>query len=104
MLEFAQFSALGVSVVSFCLSLTAVLIHYAKRGENVQTAHLEAAIQALQLAQVDVIDHIETWTKRDRTRRLRAEKIVADDDQVVMQEPQGKDGLRARARAMGVVR
>jgi hypothetical protein len=105
MTELLAFLAMGVSVVSFLTSLTGILIHYAKRHENPITAPLEQAIHALQLGQADIIDRVDHWTRRDRTRRLRADKV--DDDVVPLVTPSPADmkqQLRAQARQMGIVR
>lgn len=103
MLEFAQFGALAVALVSFLLSLTSLLVHYAKRAENPITAPLEQQIQALQLGQVDLVDRIEHWTRRDRTRRLRAAE--AEPESVEPTSPaEVKRQLRLQARQIGIGR
>jgi hypothetical protein len=99
MADFASIGSLAVALVSFCLSLTSLLIHYAKRHENPVTAHLEQAIQALQLGQADIIDRVDHWTRRDRTRRLRADQAEEAPPMV-----EGKDALRQKARNLGVLR
>ena len=101
MAEFAQFGALCVALVSFCLSLAAILIQYAKRAQNPLTAPLETEIQSLRLAQADVIDRVDQFMRRDRTRRLRAEK-AEEPDQVEPVDPKAQ--LRALARQRGMIR
>lgn len=105
MADFAQFGALCVALVSFCLSLTALMIHYAKRAENPLTAPLQAQIDSLRLGQTDIIDRVDQWTKRDRTRRLRAQPETDDSAPPAAMTPdQVKQELRMRARQMGIVR
>jgi hypothetical protein len=57
----------------------------------------------LQLGQADIIDRVDHWTRRDRTRRLRAAQ--ADDDTPAEPVPTTpadiKAALRAKVRAMG---
>jgi ABC-type transport system involved in cytochrome bd biosynthesis fused ATPase/permease subunit len=101
MLEFANYGALGVSLVSFCLSLASILIHYAKRGENPLTAHLEMQIDALRLGQTDLIDRVDQWTKRDRTRRAREQVETTPEP---ASPEQAKAFLRQRAREVGALR
>jgi hypothetical protein len=97
MLEFAQFGALSVALVSFCLSLTALLIHYAKRHDNPITAPLQQQIDALQLGQTDIIDRVNSWTRRDSTRRARA---AESNEEAPIDPNQAKNELRRRAMAL----
>jgi hypothetical protein len=106
MTQLALVFAVGFSLVSFLTSITVLAIQYARRHENPITAPLEQAIHALQLGQADIIDRVDHWTRRDRTRRMRAEKL---DDQVedIPQPiaPQDlKAQLRQRAQQLGVIK
>jgi hypothetical protein len=100
MLEFNAFGSLSVALVSFLLSLTALVIHYAKRHDNPVTAPLQQQIDALRLGQTDLIDRVDQWTKRDRTRRLR-ERDAEPDPAVI---PNDKAQLRMIAKQRGLIR
>lgn len=106
MLEFVQFTALGISIVSFCLSITAVLIQYAKRHEHPVIAPIEAEISTLRLGMIEVIDKLEVFTRRDRTRRARADAQAPDDTlpEPSLLNPPTKATLREIARAKGMLR
>ena len=88
--------AVGLSVVASFLSVVSLLVHWAKRSENPVTGPLEAQIQALQLAQADIVDRVDHWTRRDRTRRLREEKA---EDAAPTPQPFDKAAMRARLRS-----
>lgn len=101
--QFAQFAALGVSVVSFCLSLTAVLIQYAKRHEHPVVAPLEAEITTLKLGFIDLVDKLDHFTRRERTRRVREAQSEPEIPQPTTQL-EGKAALRELARQRGQLR
>lgn len=101
---FALVAAFGMALVSFLTSVVALLVQYAKRDENPLIAPLQAEIDSLRLGQTDLIDRVDQWTKRDRTRRLRAEKIddLVEPPMPVTDDPKG--ALRLRARQLGIAR
>jgi len=100
-------SAVALSLLALATSTISVLIHYARRNENPVTAPLEQAIQALQLGQADLVDRIDHWTRRDRTRRLREAK-EPNEAELPLPMPQSpmelKRELRMRAKQLGVIR
>jgi hypothetical protein len=70
MLEILAPTVLAASFIAICLSAVSLLIHW--RDHRAPTpASLTAEVQALRIAQADVVDRLEHWTRRDRVRRLR---------------------------------
>lgn len=57
--------ALGSSAVSLAL-------HWAKRDEHPDVAQVRAEITHIRTEISDLLDRFEHWTRRDRTRKLRA--------------------------------
>ena len=102
--QFALVAAFGMALVSFLTSVVAVLIQYAKRDENPLVAPLQAEIDSLRLGQTDLLDRVDQWVKRDRTRRLRADKLDEVEPPLLAQDLDPKQALRARARQLGVAR
>jgi hypothetical protein len=104
--DFALVFAVGFALVSFLTSALTLAIQYARRHENPITAPLEQAIHALQLGQADIIDRVDHWTRRDRTRRLRAEKIDDQEEVVPLPVSQAdvKAQLRQRAQTLGIIK
>lgn len=99
-------ASFALSLVAVASSTISVLIHYARRAENPVLAPVEAAIQSLQLSQADLVDRVDHWTRRDRTRRLREGK-ADDEPQIaapVLSPMEVKRELRMRAKQMGVIR
>lgn len=83
-----SFSALALGCAAISLAL-----HYARRNEH-------PAITQLKADQLDLLDKVEHWIKRDRVRRLRASQ------ETPVEEPteapaQGKNALRLAARSRG---
>jgi len=74
MLDFIVVASAALALVSFFTSCVAIFIQYAKRDDNPVIAPLQTQIDALRLGQTDLIDRVDQWTKRDRTRRLRAQE------------------------------
>jgi hypothetical protein len=92
MLDFVVVAAAALALVSFFTSCVAIFIQYAKRDDNPVIAPLQTQIDALRLAHTDLIDRVDQWTKRDRTRRLRAAEVEP-------QEPETLDKNQLRALA-----
>jgi len=85
-----------MALLAVFLSVCSMLIHYVRRAENPILAPIEASLQSLQLAQADLVDRVDHWTRRDRTRRMReGANEVADLTPV---DP--KQALRVRAKQM----
>lgn len=108
MLETIAYVSIGFASVSAFLSVTSLLIHYAKRAENPQLTPVYAAIDSLRLAQADLVDKVEHWQKRDRARRVR-EQVDPDVVQQPLPQlvPPGGDlkhQVRDVARAKGIIR
>lgn len=74
MLEFLAPTVLAMSFIAICLSAVSLSIHWSKRGTPT-TESLSSQVEGLRLAQIDVVDRLEHWTRRDRVRRLRDRKI-----------------------------
>jgi hypothetical protein len=102
MLDFVTIAAASLALVSFCTSLATVAILYAKRDDNPVTAPLQMQIDALRLGQTDIIDRVDQWTKRDRTRRLRQQE--SDEAAPPQIDPNDKAALRAIAKQRGMIR
>jgi hypothetical protein len=101
---FALVAAFGMGLVSFLTSVVALLVQYAKRDENPLIAPLQAEIDALRLGQTDLIDRVDQWTKRDRTRRLRQDKLDEPQEMPSVPDSDPKQALRLRARQLGIAR
>jgi hypothetical protein len=107
MLEFATIAAFALASVSFLTSVVSVAIHYAKRHENPVLGPIEAELAAVKLQQVDVIDRLEHFMKRDRTRRVREAATPDAPEQLEVIPAPGitstpdKATLRAVARQKG---
>ncbi|MCX6497171.1 MAG: hypothetical protein NTU93_00040, partial [Arthrobacter sp.] len=85
-------------LTAICLSAVSLGVHYLQRDKSPEVSALEARLDSMQLAQIDMMDRIEHWTRRDRVRRLRE----GADNGVVQQEAPAqvtsKSDLRARLR------
>jgi hypothetical protein len=105
--EIVVICAAGASFVSLCLSVTSLLIHYAKRAENPLLTPVYSAIDSLRLSQADLVDKVEHWQKRDRARRLREEVVEPAQmapDQTLPSPADLKSAVRAAARTRGFVK
>jgi hypothetical protein len=69
--SYAALIGASVAVVAIILSATSLVLHWLEREKSPQVQELHSRCDALQLAQVDMLDRIEHWTRRDRVRRLR---------------------------------
>jgi hypothetical protein len=106
MSEYLAVGGFGLSLVAVCLSAVSLLIHWVRRDEQPEVQALHTRCDQLQLAQTDMLDRIEHWTRRDRVRRLRegAESPAADVPVADPAPGAGKDALRIRAKQLGVIR
>jgi hypothetical protein len=94
----------AVSVVAVILGAVSLGLHWLNRDKHPQVQELHARCDALQLAQTDMLDRIEHWTRRDRVRRLReapsdtAESSQSNGPVLVAQAPQSSAELKAQLR------
>ena len=103
--DFASFGAFAISLVAFFTSITAVMIQYGKRHEHPVVAPLEAEITTLRMGMIEVVDKLEHFTRRERTRRAREAAAPEDVHDLVVPPPiNPKEQLRAVARAKGILR
>lgn len=70
---YAAIIGAAVAVVAVILSAVSLGLHWLNRDKHPQVQELHSRCDALQLAQADMLDRIEHWTRRDRVRRLREE-------------------------------
>ena len=91
----------GVSVVALCLSAVSLLVHWVRRDEQPEVQAINTRCDQLQLAQADMLDRIEHWTRRDRVRRLRDGAEQPVDAAPPLASPPTKSDLRAVAKAKG---
>jgi len=107
LLESIAYVSIGFASVSAFLSVTSLLLHYAKRAENPQLTPVYAAIEALRLSLADVVDRVEHWQKRDRARRVR-EQIEPEQQPpigpVALPVAELKAQVRNAARSQGIIR
>lgn len=89
----------GVAVIAVCLSAVSLLLHYVQRDKHPEVQQLHTRCDQLQLAQADMLDRIEHWTRRDRVRRLR-EGATADESRAEV-VPTTKNELRLLAKQKG---
>ena len=102
---YAAVGGFALALTAICLSAVSLGVHYLTRDKSPEVSALEARLDSMQLAQIDMMDRIEHWTRRDRVRRLRE---GATDGPVLQETPTqitSKADLRARirsGRAVGV--
>lgn len=70
MLEILAPTVLAASFIAIILSAISLAIHW-RDHRAPSPASLTAEVQALRIAQADVVDRLEHWTRRDRVRKLR---------------------------------
>lgn len=93
----ALLSALVMSVAALIFSIVSLALLYARKDEHPAVAQLRAE-------QLDLLDKVEHWMKRDAVRRARAGKEAADAAVVTESVPaRGTPEYKAflRRRAMG---
>lgn len=98
--EIAAVAGAGIALVAFCLSAVSLGLHWLERDKHPDVQALHTRCDQLQLAQTDMLDRIEHWTRRDRVRRIR-------DAQAQEPEPAPADAkaqLRAIAKSKGIIR
>lgn len=104
MLETIAYTSIAFSLIALGLSTISLLVHYAKRAEHPLITPLQMDIAAIRATVIDLVDRVEHFVRRDRTRRQR------EQDQPMSLEPGGispadaKNQLRAVARQRGLVR
>jgi hypothetical protein len=89
----------GVAVIAVCLSAVSLLLHYVQRDRQPEVQQLHTRCDQLQLAQADMLDRIEHWTRRDRVRRLRDGAEAPDEAAAPL--PTNKNQLRLLAKQKG---
>lgn len=97
----------GAAFVSLVLSIVSLLVHYSKRGEHPLLVPLEAEINALKAGQLDLVDRVEHWMKRDRARRVREavdESPPVPTPMPELSEHERKRQIREVARQRGLVK
>lgn len=104
----AVFGAVG-ALIAICLSAVSLVLHWVERQKSPQVQELHLRCDSLQLAQTEMLDRIEHWTRRDRVRRLREsepstpsekpEQLAAPSNQLQL-----KQQLRAVARERGILK
>lgn len=67
-----QLSMALLAVFAVCISVVSLALHWARRGEHPDVTRLDTAMQELRTQQIDLLDKVEHWVRRDRVRRLRA--------------------------------
>lgn len=102
------YTSISLTFVSLCFSVTAILVTWQKRNEHPAVAPLRTEIDGLRLGLSDVIDRVEHWQRRDRTRKARADAAGEQEPQPelaqLLSQHDVKAQLRAVARQKGVVR
>lgn len=105
--SYAALIGAAVSVVAIILSAVSLVLHWLERDKSPQVQELHSRCDSLQLAQAEMLDRIEHWTRRDRVRRLREEPNSQNEQPVqLVEQPnqqQLKQQLRQRAKASGVI-
>jgi len=85
-----------------------LVLHWVERQKSPQVQELHLRCDSLQLAQTEMLDRIEHWTRRDRVRRLREEPNTQNEPQSLPAEPlnqmQLKQQLRSVAREKGILK
>lgn len=105
--ELVVICSAGAAFVSLCLSMVALLIHYAKRGEHPEVAPLINEIQSLRLAQAEIVDRVEHFVKRSNARRVRDQvdelpPVPSGIPEIPAAFPKGD--LRNVARQRGIIK
>jgi len=99
--QYAAVLGMALAVVAVCLSAVSLGLHWLNRDKHPEVQALHTRCDQLQLAQTDMLDRIEHWTRRDRVRRLRE----GEAETAAAQTPTNdKSQLRAIAKAKGVLR
>jgi hypothetical protein len=75
-------------------------LHWLNRDKHPEVQALHTRCDQLQLAQADMLDRIEHWTRRDRVRRLRE----SESNDAAVPQLEGKAALREAAKAKGILR
>lgn len=70
MLEILAPTVLAAAFVAISLSAVSLALHWRNRGTPTTIA-LAGQVEQLRLGQIEVVDRLEHWTRRDRVRRLR---------------------------------
>ena len=102
---YAALGGFGLSVVALAVSAFSVMVHWLRRHSDPVLGPIEAEIQSLKTAQADLVDRVEHWQRRDRTRRIRKEQ--QDEQDLPQPEPSPaelKRHLRLQAKQLGVLR
>lgn len=97
---YAAVAGAALALVAVFLSAVSLGLHWLNRDKHPEVQALHTRCDQLQLAQADMLDRIEHWTRRDRVRRLRE----ADANDVAAPQLTGKAALREAAKAKGVLR
>jgi hypothetical protein len=104
---YAALIGAAVSAVALLLSAVSLGIHWLERKSTPQVDHLNARIDSLQTSQLDILDKVEHWQRRDRVRRVRdaqESSHTQNEQQEPLQLPPAasqKDQLRLIARQKG---
>jgi len=88
------FLAFGISIVS-------LILHWKRPEQSPETARVDADLQAVRTAHLELLDKVEHWMKRDRVRKARegrekASEAVSDDIPADASPKDIKAALRAR--------
>ena len=104
---YAALIGAAVSAVAIILSGVSLTLHWLERNSSPQVDHLNARIDSLQTSQLDILDKVEHWQRRDRVRRVREsqESLPTQNEPLELQPSQPsvlpKDQLRLLARQKG---
>jgi hypothetical protein len=104
---YAALIGAAVSAVAIILSGVSLTLHWLERNSTPQVDHLNARIDSLQTSQLDILDKVEHWQRRDRVRRVRESQessTTQNEQPEPLQSPpavSSKDQLRLIARQKG---
>jgi hypothetical protein len=103
---YAAIGGFGLALVAVCLGAVSLGLHWLQREKTPELQAVHTRCDQLQLAQADMLDRIEHWTRRDRVRRLREEPGAELSPPVPeASDPHAKKiQLRNLARQSGVIR
>jgi len=80
------------SALAFGISTVSLLIHWKRPQLHPETTRLQAEIEQLRANNLELLDRVEHWMKRDRVRKLRAGAEAAQDN--AQGEPEAQTGDR----------
>jgi hypothetical protein len=105
MLSMVTLIGVAAGLVAFFLSAVSLGLHWLNHGKHPDVTALQSRMDAFQMAQVEMLDRIEHWTRRDRVRRVRdgaVDAMEAGQSPLPITKEQLKSSLReqlARGRA-----